>query len=87
MFLLLSTNVKIYSSNTKSGHFYFNCNFLLDKISAEIYEGLPELESSVPKETKMALVYIAGYITSNDSASSEEKVLNETTFYKTMENI
>ena len=29
----------------------------------------------------MVLVYIAGYITRNDSGSSEEKLLNETTFY------
>ena len=29
----------------------------------------------------MVLVYIEGYITRNDSGSSEEKLLNETTFY------
>ena len=29
----------------------------------------------------MVLVYIAGYITRNDSGSSEEKLLNETNFY------
>ena len=29
----------------------------------------------------MVLVYIAGYITPNDSGSSEEKLLNETIFY------
>ena len=42
---------------------------------------LAEIGSSVPEDTKMVLVYIAGYITRNDSASSEEKLLNETTFY------
>ena len=42
---------------------------------------MPELESTVPEDTKMVLVYIAGYITRNDSGSSEEKRLNETTFY------
>ena len=34
---------------------------MLDKNSAEIFDGLPELESSVPEGTKMILVYIAGY--------------------------
>ena len=30
----------------------------------------------------MVLVYIAGYVMRNDSGSSEEKLLNETTFYQ-----
>ena len=47
---------------------------------AEIFDGLPELESSVTEDTKMVLLYIAGYITRYNSASSET-FLNETTFY------
>ena len=79
--LLLSANVNIDSFNIESGHSCFNCSFLLDENSAEIFDGLPELESSVLEDTKMVLVYIAGYITRNDSRSSEEKLLNETIFY------
>ena len=45
-----------------------------------MFDGLPESESSFLEGTKMLIVYIAGYITRNDSASSEE-FLNETAFY------
>ena len=31
---------------------------------------------------KMVPVHVAGYITRNDSASSEGEILNETTFYQ-----
>ena len=56
--------------------------FLLDENSAEIFDGLSELESSVPEGTKMVLVYIVGYIARNDSGLSEEKLWNETNFYR-----
>ena len=65
--LLLSANVNVDSFNIKSGHSCFNCSFLLDENFAEIFDGLPELESSVPEDTKMVVVYTAGYITRNDS--------------------
>ena len=77
--LLLSANVD--SFNVESGHSRFNCSFLLEENTDEIFNGLPELESSVPEDTKMVLDYIADYITRNDFGSSEEKLLNETTFY------
>ena len=79
--LLLSANLNVDSFNVERGHSCFNCRFFLDENSAEIFDDLPELESSVPEDTKMVLVYIAGYITLNDSGSSAEKLLNETTFY------
>ena len=79
--LLLSANVNVDIFNMESAHSSFNCRFFLDENSAEIFDGLPELESSVSEDTKMVLVYIAGYIAGNDSGSSEEKLLNETTFY------
>ena len=78
---MLSANVNVDSFNIESGHSCFNCSFLLDENSAEIFDSLPESESSVPEDTKMVLVYMAGYIARNDSGSSEEKLLNETTFY------
>ena len=79
--LLLSANVNVDSFNIESGHSCFNYSFLLNENSAEIFDVLPELESSVPEDTTIVLVYIAGYITRNDSGASEEKVLHETTFY------
>ena len=60
-FLLLSANVNVDSFYIESGHSCFNCSFLLDENSAEIFDGLPELESLVPEDTKMVLVYIVGY--------------------------
>ena len=79
--LLLSANVNVDSVNIESRHSCFNCSFLLDENSAEIFDGLPELESSVTEDTKMVLVYLPGYITRNDSGSSEGKLLNGTNFY------
>ena len=60
--LLLSANVNVDSFNIEKGHSCFNCSFLLDENSAGIFDGLPELESSVPEDTKMVLAYMAGYI-------------------------
>ena len=78
LLLLTNANISIDSSNIESGHFCFNCIVLLDKILAEIFDGLPELGSSVPEDTEMVVVYIASYITRNESASSEEKLVSET---------
>ena len=50
--------------------------FLLDENLPQIFDGLPELESAIPEGTKIVLVYIAGYITCNDSGPSVEKLLN-----------
>ena len=72
----MPTNVNVDSFNIESGHSCLNCSFLLDKDSAEIFDGLPGLESSVPEDTKMVIVHIAGFIKRNDSGSSIEKVLN-----------
>ena len=80
--LLPSTHVNVDSFNIESSHSWFVCCFLLDENSTEIFDGLPELESSIPEGTKMVLVYIAGYITRNDSGPSAEKLLNETSFYQ-----
>ena len=79
-----STNVNIDSFSIESGHSCFKCSFLLDENQAEIFNELPELESSVPKETKIVLLYTASCITRNGLASS----FNETTFYhKSVHNI
>ena len=64
--LLSANNVNVDNFNIESGHSCFNCSFLLDENTAEIFDGLPELESSIPEDTKMVLVYIAAYITRND---------------------
>ena len=68
----LSTNLTVDSFNIESGHSCFNCSCLLDGNSAEICDGLTQLESLVPEDTK----YIGGHITRNSSGSSEGKLLN-----------
>ena len=68
--LLLSTNLDVDSFNIESGHSWFNCSFLLDENLAELFDGLPKLESLILEDTKMVFVYIAGYIMSNDSGKS-----------------
>ena len=78
---MLSANVNVDSFNIENGHSCFDYSFLLDENLAEIFDGLPKLESSVPEHTEMVLVHIAGHITRDDSGSSEEKLLNETNFY------
>ena len=72
----LSTNLTVDSFNIESGHSCFNCSCLLDGNSAEICDGLPQLESLVPEDTKIVLLYIGGHITRNGSGSSEGKLLN-----------
>ena len=72
--MLLSNKINVDSFNIESGHFCFHCSFLLVENSVEIFDGLPELESSDMEDTKMVLVYIAGYIIRNNSGPSEEKL-------------
>ena len=56
-------------------------HILLCGEGSETFDNLPTLESSVPSETKMSLVYIAGYITRKDPELSENQLLGQTTFY------
>ena len=71
---MLLTNVNIDSSCFNCDHSCFNWNFLLDENSGEIFDGLEELESSVPEDTKMALLHIVGYVTCNDSTTSSNTI-------------
>lgn len=68
-FSLLSNNFNVDSFNIESGYLCFNCSFLLGENSDEIFDSLPELECSVPENTKIVLTQMVGYITRNDSAS------------------
>ena len=56
-FLLLSPNTNVYSFNIENSHSNFNLNFLLDENLGEIFDGLPELESSVPENSKMIAIH------------------------------
>ena len=63
LMLIQVTNVYIVIINFEEG--------------SEIFDNLKNLEPSLSNEIKMALVYIAGYITRNDNLPSE----CETHFY------
>ena len=52
----------------------------MDEEAAEILNSLPEM--AIPDETKMSVVYIAGYLTRKDKELSEEQLLELTTFYQ-----
>lgn len=85
---MLSKSVNVNSFNIESGYLSFSCSFLLDENLTEIFDGLPEFISRRYQYDNMILMYIAAYIALNDSAFSEAKLLNETTFtIKSMDNI
>ena len=63
------------------GHRCDSCDFVLDEEGAEIFDNLAELENSINLDTKMNLVYIAGYVTRKDDVFSENDLLEETMFY------
>ena len=59
------------------GHQCTSCDYKVCEEGSEIFDNLENLEPSLSNEIKMALVYIAGYITRNDNQPSE----CETHFY------
>ena len=70
--LLMSLNIDVDEFNVESGHQCSSCSYLLCEEGAEVFDNLAELELSIPDETKMSLVYIAGYVTRNDPELSEK---------------
>ena len=64
--LLLSLDVDKEEFNVESGHQWASCSYLLRKEDSEIFGNLPELKSPTATETKMFLVYIAGFIICKD---------------------
>ena len=67
-------------STFEAGHMCPQCSYILVEEGSEEFDSLVELESSLTIETKMALVYIAGYVTRNDKDLSET-MMEVTTFY------
>lgn len=52
-----------------------------DEKACETADNLETLEQSLSTETISVLVYIAGYITRKDPESSEESLLEQTSYY------
>ena len=76
-FLLLNQNVNIDEFDVNPGRQCTSCDYKLCEESSEIFDNLENLEPSLSNEIKMALVYIAKYISKNDNQPSE----CETHFY------
>ena len=74
--LLASLEVDINGLEFSAGHKCTQCEYKMTDEQLEIYDTLETLENSMKKETKMALVHIAGYATRH-----EDDLLDVTTFY------
>ena len=48
------------------------CSFIMTENMCTIFDNLPEFENHLPRETKMALVYIAGYVARHEDHSPED---------------
>ena len=42
----------------------------MDEEAARIFDSLPEMEEAITEETKMSLLYIAGYVTRNSRTNN-----------------
>ena len=60
---------------------------ILCEEESEMFDNLSTLESSVPSETKMSLVYIAGYITRKDLIYRKISYWNKQPSIKNMVNL
>ena len=67
--------------NVESGHQCPACSYVLCEEGSEIFGNLSELEQSISLETKMSLVYIAGYVTRKDKELCENELLAQTNLY------
>ena len=63
-----------------AGHSCSKCMYNLDEDGISLLNQLAEHEESIPHETKMSLVYMAGYVTRKDEMS-ERELLDSTMFY------
>ena len=69
--LLFNQVVNIDEFDVNPGHQCTSCDYQLCEEGSEIFDNPENSEPSLSKEIKMALVYIAGYITRNDNQTSE----------------
>lgn len=65
--LLLNLGTDVNEFNVELGHSCSKCGFLLTEEMCEVFHNLTQLEETLDVNTKMALVYIAGYIVRNDN--------------------
>ena len=51
------------------------CSYTLDEEGSEVFDNIVEIEPSLTIETKIALVYIAGYVTRKDKDLSKTDMM------------
>ena len=67
--------------NVESGHQCASFLYLLCEEGSDIFDNFPELDLLIPIDTKISLVDIGGCVTCKDPELTENKLLEQTTFY------
>ena len=75
--LLASLNIDIDDPELSAGHRCEQCNYKMTDEQLEIFYTLESLEKSLNKETKMALVHIAGYVTRKDALLKKSYLIRQ----------
>ena len=64
--LLKLERSEVFDDMKKCGHQCPACQYTMTESASDTFDRLPELEDTIPEETKKAIVYVAGYITRKD---------------------
>ena len=76
--LCLDLGVDIEGMKGACGHSCEKCGYLMnDDETFNVFHNLSSLEDNLAKEVKMALVYIAGYVTRNDHVDDTKYYVEE----------
>ena len=76
--LCLDLLVNFDKHSLSSDHSCRKCSYFAIRVTpADVFQSLPELEQSLSKEVKMALVYIAGYVTRKSSTTDDTDICVE----------
>ena len=59
---LLKLKVDVKEYDFDSGHNCLKCEYVLDEMACQTFDHLADLETSIPKDIKVSLYYIAGYV-------------------------
>jgi hypothetical protein len=62
---------------TEHGHICNKCDFIPPEDVCNVIDNLPSMEESLPVDTKMGLVYIAGYVVRKDEKSGDSELYSE----------
>ena len=69
----ITLNSQLATSSDPSTHHCENCNYMLNDSESEIFDQLPQLESSLNKEVMSNIVHIAGYFSRKNPTEDEDE--------------